>query len=45
MVAVSWKVMEKVRPLNPLVAEWIHFPLFGIILATIKLKVYTFWCE
>ena len=26
-----------------LVAEWIHFTLFGIILATIILKVYTFW--
>ena len=25
------------------VAEWIHFTLFGIILPTIKLKVYTFW--
>ena len=26
-----------------LVAEWIHFTLCGIILPTIKLKVYTFW--
>ena len=26
-----------------LVAEWTHFTLFGIILPTIKLKVYTFW--
>ena len=26
-----------------LVAEWIHFTLFWIILPTIKLKVYTFW--
>ena len=25
-----------------LVAEWIHFRLLGIILPTIKLKVYTF---
>ena len=25
-----------------LVAEWIHFTLFGIILHTIKLKLYTF---
>ena len=25
-----------------LVAEWIDFTLFGIILPTIKLKVYTF---
>ena len=25
-----------------LVAEWIHFTLFGIIFPTIKLKVYTF---
>ena len=25
-----------------LVAEWIHFTLFGIMLPTIKLKVYTF---
>ena len=24
-----------------LVAEWIHFTLFGMILPTIKLKVYT----
>ena len=28
---------------NYLVAEWIHFTRFGIILATIKRKVYTFW--
>ena len=26
-----------------LVAEWIHFTLFGIILPTIKPTVYTFW--
>ena len=26
-----------------LVAEWIHFTRFGIIIPTIKLKVYTFW--
>ena len=26
-----------------LVAEWIHFTLFWIMLPTIKLKVYTFW--
>ena len=26
-----------------LVAEWIHFTLFGIILPTIKLKAYAFW--
>ena len=26
-----------------LVAEWIHFTLFGIISPTIELKVYTFW--
>ena len=26
-----------------LVAEWIHFTLFGIILLTLKIKVYTFW--
>ena len=25
------------------VEGWIHFTLFGIILPTIKLKVYTFW--
>ena len=25
-----------------LLAEWIHFPLLGTILPTIKLKVYTF---
>ena len=25
-----------------LVAEWIHFTLFGIVVPTIKLKVYTF---
>ena len=29
-------------PYYDLVAEWIHFTLFGIILPTIKLKVYTF---
>ena len=29
--------------LSSLVAEWIHCTLFGIILPTIKLKVYTFW--
>ena len=29
---------------RPLVAEWIHFALFWIILPTTKLKVYTFWC-
>ena len=29
--------------MSSLVAEWIHFTLFGIILPTIKLKVYTFW--
>ena len=28
--------------LTSLVAEWIHFTLFGIILPTIKRKVYTF---
>ena len=26
-----------------LVAEWIHFTLFVVILPTIKLKVYAFW--
>ena len=26
-----------------LVAGWIHFALLGIILPTIKLKVYSFW--
>ena len=26
-----------------LVAKWMHFTLFGIILPTIKLKVYTCW--
>ena len=26
-----------------LVAERIHFTLFGIVLPTLKLKVYTFW--
>ena len=34
---------SRVRHLVYLVAEWIHFTLFGIILPTIKLKVYTFW--
>ena len=29
--------------LKSLVAEWIHFTLFGTILPTIKRKVYTFW--
>ena len=28
-----------------LVAEWIHFTFFVIILPTIKLKVYTFWAQ
>ena len=31
-----------VVPFRRLVAEWIHFTLFGKILPTIKLKVYTF---
>ena len=31
-------------PKESLVAEWIHFTLWGIILPTIKLKVCTFWC-
>ena len=31
------------KPVVCLVAEWIHFTLFGIILPTVKLKVYTFW--
>ena len=33
------------RPSNipDLVAEWIHFTLFVIVLPTIKLKVCTFW--
>ena len=26
-----------------LVAEWTHFALFGIILPTLKINVYTFW--
>ena len=26
-----------------LVAEWIHFILFGVIVPTIQLKAYTFW--
>ena len=30
-------------PKEDLVAEWIHFTLFGIILPTTKQKVYTFW--
>ena len=29
-------------PKRTVVAEWIHFTLFGIMLPTIKLKVYTF---
>ena len=32
-----------VQTRNILVAEWIHFTLLGIILPTIKLKVYTLW--
>ena len=31
-----------ITPLIILVAEWIHFTLFGIILPTLKLKVHTF---
>ena len=34
-------VLERHDPETHLVAEWIHFTLFGIILPTIKLKVYT----
>ena len=29
--------------MKALVAEWIHFILFGIMLPTIKLEAYTFW--
>ena len=34
---------QKLTPFEGLIAEWIHFTLFGIILPTIILKVYTFW--
>ena len=33
---------EVSNPRPYLVAEWIHFTLLGIIVPTIKLKVYTF---
>ena len=35
--------VQGLQPLHNLVAEWIHFTHFGIILPTIKLKVHTFW--
>ena len=31
------------RVLKGLVAEWIHFTLFGMVLPTVTPKVYTFW--
>ena len=39
----SPKVLPTVPRIPSLAAEWIHFALFGIMLPTIKLKVYTFW--
>ena len=39
-VTEPWVPLHKV--IKNLVAEWIHFTLFGIILPTIELKVYTF---
>ena len=42
--AVATKAQTRMqKSLFYLVAEGIHFALFGIILPTIKLKVYTFW--
>ena len=34
----SIRILSEPLPLN-LVAEWIHFTLFGIILPTLKLKI------
>ena len=36
------KLLHKGRLEGLLLAEWIHLTLFGIILLTIQLKVYTF---
>ena len=41
--ALNPEPIDPKHDLNPLVAQWIHFTLFGIILPTINLKVYTFW--
>ena len=39
----SIPVVASVAPYaQTLVSEWIHFTLFGIVLPTMKLKVYTF---
>ena len=43
LIKCAPKPCRNQRPYNNLVAEWIHFTLFGIILTTIKLKVYIFW--
>ena len=41
-VAVFWgSYLESYKEI-PVIAEWIHFTLLGIISPTIKLKVYTF---
>ena len=46
-VYCQWVLRESKDREHPssrnLVAEWIHFTLFGIILLTIKLKVYNLW--
>ena len=36
------EALAKKGSVDSLVVEWIHFTLFGIILPTIQLKVYTF---
>ena len=43
---LGFRVQDLVSDLGfrVVVAEWIHFTLFGIMLPAIKLKVYTFWC-
>ena len=42
---ITRAILDPTLPANSklsLVAEWIHFTLFGIILPTIEVKVYTF---
>ena len=35
-------MVSDIHKYSILVAEWIHFTLLGIVVPTIKLKVYTF---
>ena len=43
MLGVMWSWGEGLGGFKALVAEWIHFTVFGAILPTIELKVYAFW--